>query len=96
VMSKLAIVKDATPRSPGQTLVMPAMGAVVCAWTDAGDLLTDAAGGDDVDFRSALADAYAQLGHAVDELQSLTVELDKLFGAAEGMSAELDKLFGAE
>ena len=80
-MSKLTIVKDATRRSPGQTLVMPVLGTIICAWTDAGDLLTDAAGGDDVDFRSALVDAYAQLGRAVEELQALTVELDKLFGA---------------
>ena len=80
-MSKLTIVKDATPVSPGQTLVMPVLGTVVCAWVDAGDLLTDAAGGEGVDFRSALADAYAQLGHAVDELHSLSVDLDKIFGA---------------
>jgi hypothetical protein len=68
------------------------MGAAVCAWVDAGDLITDAKNGKQVDFESALGDAYAALGDVIEELQSLTDDLDGLFVAEKALSGKIEQL----
>jgi len=91
-MSDVKTAKSVTKWSPGQQMAMPAMGAAVCAWVDAGDLITDAKNGKQVDFESALGDAYAALGDVIEELQSLTDDLDGLFVAEKALSGRIEQL----
>ncbi len=84
-----------TALTPGQQMAMPTMGAAVSAWVDAGDLITDAKGGEKVDFESALNDAYAALGDVIDELQSLTGDIDGLFVAEKALSGRIEQLLAS-
>ena len=92
-MTELTIVKNTPTTTPGQELVWDALAVATCAWVDAGDILTDAHDGEDVDLRAALESAYARLGLAIDELQVLSEKLDNLFQAADDVA---DAIPGAE
>lgn len=94
-MSDVKTAKSVAKWSPGQQMVMPAMGAAVCAWVDAGDLITDAKNGTQVDFESALSDAYGALGDVIEELQSLTTNLDGLFVAEKALSGRIEQLLAS-
>ena len=82
-MTELTIVKGSATATPGQQLVWRAVSAATSAWVDAGDILTDAHDGEDVDLVAALESTYARLGMAIEELQTLSEKLDNLFQAAD-------------
>ena len=92
-MTELTIVKGSATATPGQQLVWRAVSAATSAWVDAGDILTDAHDGEDVDLVAALETTYARLGMAIEELQTLSEKLDNLFQAADDV---IDTIPGAK
>ena len=92
-MTELTLVKSTTTATPGQQLLWKAISVATSAWVDAGDTLTDAHDGEDVDLLAALESTYARLGMAIDELQELTEKLDNLFQAADDV---IDTIPGQE
>ena len=82
-MTELTIVKGNATATPGQQLVWKAIAVATSAWVGAGDALTDAHDGEDVDLVAALESTYARLGMAIEELQAISEKLDNLFQAAD-------------